>query len=346
MGLCRRRFLHLAAGAAVFPAASRIARAQPYPSRPVKIIVGQAAGSASDLVARVIAQFLSEKLGQQFLVEVRPGAAGNIATEAVSHMPPDGYTLLLVNSQNAINVALYEKLSFDFVRDITPVGRVESVPLVMEVHQSVPAKTIPEFIAYAKANPGKLNMASAGIGGPQHIAGELFKFMAGVDLTHIPYKGSTPAVTDLVAGQVQVMFDVTPTSLPHIKAGKLRALGVTTTEPLGFLPDVPTIDSFLKGYEAAGWIGFGVPRGTPPEIIVTLNRQTNAAVLDPNVKQRIADLGAVAAPPNSPDEFGKFIAQNIDKWTKVIKFAGIKPQCSGAPTTVLYAILLAASRGG
>jgi len=326
MGLCRRRFLHLAAGAAVFPAASRIARAQPYPSRPVKIIVGQAAGSASDLVARVIAQFLSEKLGQQFLVEVRPGAAGNIATEAVTHMPPDGYTLLLVNSQNAINVALYEKLSFDFVRDITPVGRVESVPLVMEVHQSVPAKTIPEFIAYAKANPGKLNMASAGIGGPQHIAGELFKFMAGVDLTHIPYKGSTPAVTDLVAGQVQVMFDVTPTSLPHIKAGKLRALGVTTTEPLGFLPDVPTIDSFLKGYEAAGWIGFGVPRGTPPEIIVTLNRQTNAAVLDPNVKQRIADLGAVAVPPNSPDEFAKFIAQNIDKWTKVIKFAGIKPQ--------------------
>ena len=241
-------------------------------------------------------------------------------------MPPDGYTLLLVNSQNAINVALYEKLSFDFVRDITPVGKVESVPLVMEVHPSVPAKTISEFIAYAKANPGKLNMASAGIGGPQHIAGELFKFMAGVDLTHIPYKGSTPAVTDLVAGQVQVMFDVTPTSLPHIKAGKLRALGVTTTEPLGFLPDVPTIDSFLKGYEAAGWIGFGVPRGTPPEIIVTLNRQTNAAVLDPNVKQRIADLGAVAVPPNSPDEFAKFIAQNIDKWTKVIKFAGIKPQ--------------------
>ena len=324
MKLPRRQFLHLAAGAALLPA---FVSAQAYPSRPVKIIVGQAAGSASDLVARVIAQFLSEKLGQQFLVEVRPGAAGNIATEAVSHMPPDGYTLLLVNSQNAINVALYEKLSFDFVRDITPVGRVESVPLVMEVHQSVPAKTIPEFIAYAKANPGKLNMASAGIGGPQqHIAGELFKFMAGVDLTHIPYKGSTPAVTDLVAGQVQVMFDVTPTSLPHIKAGKLRALGVTTTEPLGFLPDVPTIDSFLKGYEAAGWIGFGVPRGTPPEIIVTLNRQTNAAVLDPNVKQRIADLGAVAVLPNSPDEFAKFIAQNIDKWTKVIKFAGIKPQ--------------------
>src|SRR6266446_10926417 len=222
MKLARRTFFHLAAGAAALPAVSRITRAQSYPSRPVKIIVGQAAGSASDLIARLIAQFLSEKLGQQFLVEVRPGAAGNIATEAVTRMPPGGYTLVLVNSQNAINVALYEKLGFDFVRDIAPVGRVENVPLVMEVHPSVPAKTVPEFIAYAKANPGKLNMASAGIGGPQHIAGQLFKFMAGVDLTHIPYKGSTPALTDLVAGQVQVMFDVTPTSLPQINAGKLR----------------------------------------------------------------------------------------------------------------------------
>ena len=323
MKLARRQFLHLAAGAAVLPAC---ASAQAYPSRPVKIIVGQAAGSASDIVARLIAQFLSEKLGQQFFVEVRPGAAGNIATEAVTHMPPDGYTLLLVNSQNAINAALYEKLSFDFVRDIAAVGQVESVPLVMEVHPSVPAKTIAEFIAYAKANPGKLNMASAGSGGPQHIAGEVFKFMAGVNLTHIPYKGSTPAVTDLVAGEVQVMFDVTPTSLPFIKAGKLRPLGVTTTEPLPFLPDVPTIDSVLKGYEAAGWIGFGVPKDTPPEIIATLNKQTNAAALDPTIKQRFADLGAVAVPPNSPEEFAKFIAENIDKWTKVIKFAGIKPQ--------------------
>jgi tripartite-type tricarboxylate transporter receptor subunit TctC len=326
MKLPRRQFLHLAAGAAVLPAVSHSVWAQAYPSRPVKIIVGQAAGSASDIVARLIAQFLSEKLGQQFLVEVRPGATGNIATEAVARMPPDGYTLLLVNSQNAINVALYEKLSFDFVRDIAPVGRVESVPLVMEVHPSVPAKTIPELIAYAKASPGKLNMASGGVGGPQHIAGELFKFMAGVDLTHIPYKGTTPAVTDLVAGQVQVMFDVTPTSLPLIKAGKLRPLGVTTTEPLAFLPDVPTIDSFLKGYEASGWIGFGVPRGTPPEIIATLNKQTNAAVLDPTIQQRFADLGALAVPPSSPDEFARFIAENIDKWTKVIKFAGIKPQ--------------------
>jgi tripartite-type tricarboxylate transporter receptor subunit TctC len=322
----RRKFLHLAAGAVALPAVSRIAMAQTYPSRPVKIIVGQAAGSASDIIARVLAQFLSERLGQQFFVEVRPGATGNIATEAVTRMPPDGYTLLLINSQNAINVALYDKLNFDFVRDIAPVGRVESVPLIMEVHPSVPATTIPEFIAYAKANPGKLNMASGGIGGPQHIAGELFKFMAGVDLTHIPYKGTTPAVTDLVAGQVQVMFDVTPTSLPQIKAGKLRPLGVTTTEPLPLLPDVPTIDTFLKGYEAAGWIGFGVPRGTSPEIIATLNKQTNAAVLDPTIQQRFTDLGAIAVPPNSPDEFARFIAENIDKWTKVIKFAGIKPE--------------------
>src|SRR2546423_2916257 len=232
MKLPRRAFLHLAAGAVALPAVPRIARAQAYPSRPVKIIVGQAAGSASDIIARLIAQFLSEKLGQQFVVEVRPGAAGNIATEAVTRMPPDGYTLLLVNSQNAINVALYEKLSFDFVRDITPVGRVENVPLVMEVHPSVPAKTVPELIAYAKANPGKLNMASAGIGGPQHVAGELFKSMTGVDMTHVPYRGSTPAVTDMIGGQVQVMFDVTPTALPQIRSGKLRALGATTAKRL------------------------------------------------------------------------------------------------------------------
>ena len=218
----RREFIAGLGAASAWAAVARGQQVQTYPSRPVRIIVGQAAGSASDIVARLIAQFLSEKLGQQFLVEARPGAAGNIATEAVTHMPPDGYTLLLVNSQNAINVALYEKLSFDFVRDIAPVGRVESVPLVMEVHPSVPAMTIPEFIAYAKVNPGKVNMASAGVGGPQHIAGELFKFMAGVDLIHIPYKGSTPAVTDLVAGQVQVMFDVTPTALPQIQAGKLQ----------------------------------------------------------------------------------------------------------------------------
>jgi tripartite-type tricarboxylate transporter receptor subunit TctC len=323
----RRRFMKLAGAAALTPAAPYIARAQGgYPNRPVRVIVGQAAGSASDIVGRLFANYLSEKLGQQFVVEARPGAAGNIATEAVTHMAPDGYSLLLINSQNAINVALYEKLNFDFARDIAPVGKVEDVPLVMEVNPSVPAKTVPEFIAYAKANPGKLNMASAGIGGPQHIAGELFKFMAGVDMAHIPYKGSTPAVTDLVAGQVQVMFDVTPTALPQIKGGKTRALGVTTLERLPSLPDVPTIDSTVKGYEATAWIGFGAPKGTPPDIIAALNKQTNAAVLDSTIKQRIADIGAQVAPPNTPAEFGKFIGENIAKWTKVIKFAGIKPQ--------------------
>ena len=323
MKLPRRQFLRLAAGAAVLPAS---VRAQSYPSRPIKMVVGQAAGSATDIVGRLVANFLSESLGQQFIVETRPGAAGNIATEAFVRMPPDGYSLMLINSQNAINMALYEKLSFDFVRDVAPIGRVQRVPLVMVVNPSVPAYTIPEFIAYAKANPGKINMASAGIGGPQHIAGELFKFMAGVDLTHVPYRGTTPAVTDLVAGQVQVMFDVTPTALPQIQAGKVRPLGVTTMERLAFLPDVPTVDSFLKGYEAAGWIGVGAPKGTPPEIIAVLSRQTNALVLDPTFKQRLNDLGAEAVPPNSPDEFAKFIAENIDKWTRVIKFAGIKPQ--------------------
>ncbi len=319
--------MKFAGAAALSPAAPHLARAQgTYPARPVKILVGQAAGSASDIVARLIAQFLTEKLGQQFLVEARPGAGGNIATEAATRAEPDGYTLLLVNSQNAINAALPQKLSFDFVRDIVPVGMVERVPLVMEVNPSLPVKTIPEFIAYAKANPGKLNMASAGIGGPQHIAGELFKFMAGVELTHIPYKGSTPAVTDLVAGQVQMMFDVTPTALPQIRSGKLRPLGVTTLERLPFLPDVPTVDSYLKGYEAAGWIGFGAPKGTPADIIATINKQTNAAVLDPTIKQRFADLGAIAVAPNSPAEFSKFIEENVAKWTKVINFAGIKPQ--------------------
>ncbi|HEY5608013.1 MAG TPA: tripartite tricarboxylate transporter substrate binding protein [Alphaproteobacteria bacterium] len=308
------------------PAAPYIARAQgAYPNRPVRVIVGQAAGSATDIIARLFAQFLAEKLGQQFIVEAKPGAGGNIATEFVTRAPPDGYTLMMVNSQNAINAALHEKLSFDFVRDIAPIAMVERVPLVMEVNPSVPAKTIPEFIAYAKANPGKINIASAGIGGPQHMAGELFKFMAGLNLTHVPYRGSTPAIIDLIAGQVQVMFDVTVTALPQIKAGKLRPLGVTTTERLPFLPDVPTVDSFLKGYEAAGWIGVGAPKGTPSEIIAVLNKQLNASLLDPTIKKRITDLGAVVEPPNTPAEFSKFIAENIEKWRKVIKFAGIKP---------------------
>jgi tripartite-type tricarboxylate transporter receptor subunit TctC len=326
MKLPRREFLHLAAGAAALPFAPHVARAQAYPSRPVKIVVGQAAGSATDIVVRLFGQFLSEKLGQQFIIEVRPGAAGNIATEAVTHMPPDGYSLLAVNSQNAINVALYEKLNFDFVRDIAPIALVETVPLIMEVHPSMPAKTVVEFVAYAKANPGKLNMASAGIGGPQHIAGELFKFMAGVDLAHIPYRGSTPAVTDLVAGQVQVMFDVTATALPQVKAGTTRALGVTTKERLASLPDVPTIDSVLKGYEALGWIGFGAPAATPPDIIATLNKLINTALGDPRIRQRLIELGVIPAAANSPGEFAKFISDEVEKWSKVIKFAGIKPE--------------------
>jgi tripartite-type tricarboxylate transporter receptor subunit TctC len=322
----RRRFLQLAAGAAAFPAMPYVAKAQGgYPNRPVKMIIGQAAGSATDIVGRLLANFLSEKLGQQFIVEARPGAAGNIATEAFVHMPADGYSLMVINSQNAINAALYEKLNFDFQKDIVGVGKIEEVPLVLEVHPSLPVKTVPEFIAYAKANPGKLNMASAGIGGPQHIAGELFKFMAGVDMTHVPYRGTTPAVTDLVGGQVQVMFDVTVTAMPQIKAYKVRPLGVTTLAPLPFLPGIPTIDSFLKGYEAAGWIGLGAPKGTPPEIIAALNKQTNAAVVDPTIKKRFEDLGAVAVMPNTPAEFAKFIAENVEKWSKVIKFAGIKP---------------------
>ena len=287
---------------------------------------GRQAGSATDIVARLFGQFLSEKLGQQFIIEVRPGAAGNIATEAVTHMPPDGYSLLAVNSQNAINVALYEKLNFDFVRDIAPIALVETVPLIMEVHPSVPAKTVVEFVAYAKANPGKLNMASAGIGGPQHIAGELFKFMAGVDLAHIPYRGSTPAVTDLVAGQVQVMFDVTATALPQVKAGTTRALGVTTKERLASLPDVPTIDSVLKGDEALGWVGFGAPAATPPDIIATLNKLINTALGDPRIRQRLIELGVIPAAANSPGEFAKFISDEVEKWSKVIKFAGIKPE--------------------
>jgi tripartite-type tricarboxylate transporter receptor subunit TctC len=326
MTIHRRRFLQLASAAAAVPAAPSIVRAQaPYPTRPVRLIVGQAAGSATDIIARLVAQNFQEHFGQQFIVEAKPGATGNIATEYVARQPPDGYTLMVINSQNAINAALYEKLSFDFQKDIAPIGRVEAVPLVMEVNPSVPAKTVPEFIAYAKANPGKINMASAGIGGPQHIAGELFKFMAGVDMTHVPYRGSTPAITDLVAGQVQVMFDVTVTAMPQIKAGKLRPLGVSTLEPLSFLPDVPTIDSFLKGYEAAGWIGLGAPKDTPSEIIAALNRQANALVRDPTFKKRVEDLGAVVTPPITPEELAKFIAENIDKWRKVIKFANIKP---------------------
>jgi len=321
----RRKFLQLGAGAAALPFVARRASALDYPTRPVQVLVGQAAASSSDITARLISQYLSEHLGQQFVVQIRPGATGNVATEAVVHSAPDGYTLLLVNSQNTINAAMFPDLPFDFVHDIAPIAGVFRVPLVMEVPPSFPAKTVPEFIAYAKANPGKINMASGGVGGPQHVAGELFKYMAGVNLVHVPYHGSTPAITDLLAGQVQVMFDVTPSSLPHIKAGKLRALAVTTPQRLDILPGIPAMAEFLPGYEAFGWIGFGAPAGTPAAIIETLNKAINAAVADPTINARLVDLGDLVLPPNSPAEFGKFIVADTEKWSKVVKFANLKP---------------------
>ena len=321
----RRKFMSLAAGVTALPAASRFARAETYPSRPVRFVVPQAAASSSDITARLIGQWLSDHLGQQFVVDDRPGVGGNIGTEAVVRSAPDGYTLLLVNSQNAISPALYNNLSFDFIRDIAPVARIDSVPLVMEVNPGVPAKTVPEFIAYAKANPGKINMGSAGVGGPQHVAGELFKAMAGIDLVHVPYRGTTPAITDLLAGQLQVMFDVTPTALPQIKAGKLRALAVTTAKRLDNLPDVPAVAEFLPGYEAVAWIGVGAPAGTPAAIIETLNKQINAGLADDKIKTRIAELGAIVV-TSSAAEFGTFITAETAKWGQVIRDAHIKAE--------------------
>jgi tripartite-type tricarboxylate transporter receptor subunit TctC len=321
----RRQFLRGLAGATALPFLAQRAIAEDYPARPVRVIAGQAAGSSSDIIARLIGQRLSERLGQQFAVEDRPGAGGNIATETVVRATPDGYTLLLVNSQNAISASLY-KLNFDFIRDIQPIAGVSLVPLIMEVNPAVPAKTVPEFIAYAKQNPGKISMASAGIGGPQHVAGELFKMMAGLDMVHVPYRGSTPALVDLLAGTVQLMFDVTPSSLPHVKAGRLRPLGVTSTARLDVLPDVPPVSDFLPGYQAAGWIGFGAPRGTPPAIIEKLSKEIEAAVADPQIKARLADLGGTTLPTGSPAEFGAYIAAETEKWAKVVQFAGAKPE--------------------
>jgi tripartite-type tricarboxylate transporter receptor subunit TctC len=324
MTIARRHFLNLAASAAALPALSRIAKADTYPSRPVHLIVPQAPASSTDIHARLIGQWLSDHLGQPFIVDDRPGAGGNVGTELVVRATPDGYTLLTVNSQNAISPALYPDLKFDFIRDIAPIGQVSFAPLVMEVNPSVPAKTVPEFIAYAKANPGKINMASAGVGGPQHLAGELFKSMTGLNLIHVPYRGTTPAITDMLAGNVQLMFDVLPTSLPHIKAGKLRALAVTSKQRLDALPDLPPVADYLPGYEAAGWLGLGAPRGTPSEIIDTLNKQVNAALTDSAIKTKLADIG-VLVQGGSPSDFGKFIAEETAKWGKVIRDAGIKP---------------------
>jgi tripartite-type tricarboxylate transporter receptor subunit TctC len=325
MKLPRRKFLHLAASAAALPAVSRVARAQAYPTRPVRIVVGFPPGGGADITARLIGQWLSERLGQPFVVENRPGAGGNISTEAVVRAPADGYTLLLVTSPNAISATLYDNLHFNFIRDIAPVAGLTRDPNVLEVSLLVPAKTVPEFIAYAKANPGKINYASTGIGTPQHVAGELFKVMAGVNLVHVPYRGAAPALTDLIAGQVQVMFDVATSSIGQIKAGKVRALAVTGAARSEALPDLPTLSDFVPGYEASNFRGVGAPRNTPAEIVDKLYKEISAGLADPKVKTRIADLAAVPL-PMTPIEFGKLIAEETEKWGKVIKFAGIKPQ--------------------
>jgi len=323
MKLPRREFLRLAAGVAALPALSRVASAQSYPTRPVRWIVGAPPGGATDILARLLGQWLSERLGQPFVVDNRPGAGTNIGTEAVVRSPADGYTLLLVAPTSAINTTLYDKLNFDFIRDIAPVAGIIRAPLVMEVNPSVPAKTVPEFMAFARANRGKINMASAGTGTTPHMAGELFKMMTGLDMVHVPYRGSAPALTDLIGGQVQVMFDPTTSSIEHIRAGKLRPLAVTTATRAAVLPDVPILGEWVPGYEASAWFGVGVPRGTPAEIVDKLNQEINAAFADPKMKARLADLGGmVLAGP--PAEFGKLIAEETEKWAKVIKFSGAK----------------------
>jgi tripartite-type tricarboxylate transporter receptor subunit TctC len=324
MKLPRRQFLHLAAGAAVLPAASRIARAQTYPTRPVRILVGFTAGGAVDIAARVIGQWLSEQLRQQFIVENRSGAGSNVATEVVIRAPADGYTLLQGSATNAINATLYEKLNFNFITDITPIAGVIRFPNVMEVNPSFPAKTVPEFIAYAKVNPGKINMSSAGNGTSQHLSGELFKMMTGVDLVHVPYRGAPQALTDLLGGQVQVSFDPVLASIEHIKSGKLRALAVTTATRSEVLPDVPTVGEFVPGYEASGWNGVCAPKNTPIDIIEKLNKEINAGLADPKMKAKLAALGGTTLPGSSSD-FGKLIAEETEKWGKVIRAANIKP---------------------
>jgi tripartite-type tricarboxylate transporter receptor subunit TctC len=325
MKLPRRKFLHLAAGAAALSTVPRVARAQAYPSRPVRIIVGFAAGGFADIAARLIGQWMSERLGQQFVIENRPGAGGNIGTETVVRSPPDGYTLLLAGSNDAINAALYDKLNFDFGRDIAPVAGIMRVPNVMAVNPSLPANTVPEFIAYAKANPGKINMASAGNGTPAHVAGELFKMMTGVNLVHVPYRGGPPALTDLLGGQVQVMFVAMSAAIEYITTGKLRPLAVTGTSRSDALPDTPAMADFVPGYEASTWGGIGAPNGTAIETIDKLNKEINAGLADPKMKVKLASLGGTAL-AGSPAEFGKFIAAETEKWGKVIRAANIKPE--------------------
>jgi tripartite-type tricarboxylate transporter receptor subunit TctC len=321
----RRRVLSLAAGAVALPAVSRIAWGQVYPTRPVRIIVGSPAGGSSDVVARLIGQWLSERLAQPFIIENRPGASTNIGTEAAVKAAPDGYTLLAVTPANAINATLYDKLNFNFIRDITPVAGVIRVPNLIVVHPSVSAKTLPEFIAYAKAYPGKINMASAGSGTPQHIFGELFKVMTGINMTHVPYRGNAPALADLLGGQVQVMFDSMPNSIEYVRVGALRALAVTTTARLKAFPDLPVAGDFLPGYEASTWYGIGVPKNTPAQFIDKLNTEINAGLADPKLQTRLAELGGVPL-AGSPADFGKLIADETEKFGRVIKFANIKPE--------------------
>ena len=325
MKLPRRQFLHLAAGAAALPAVSRFAWAQAYPSRPVRLIAPVAPAGATDILARLMGQWLSERLGQSFVIENRPGGGNNIGTEAVVRAPADGHTLLMAATPNAVNATLYDKLSFNFLRDIAPVASVIRAPYVIAVNPTVAAKTIPELIAYAKANPGKLSMGSTGTGSGAHMAGELFKMMAGVDMVHVPYRGGGAGLTDLLGGQVQVMFVSTVSSIEHIKTGRLRALAVTTATRSDEMPDIPTVGEFLLGYEASAWFGVGAPKNTPSQIIDKLNEAINAGLADPKIKARLADLGGTAL-VGSPAEFGKLIADETEKWGKVVKFTGIKAE--------------------
>jgi tripartite-type tricarboxylate transporter receptor subunit TctC len=325
MKLPRRNFLDLAAGAAALPAASRVAWAQTYPTRPVRIVVGFTAGSASDIIARLVGQWLSERLGQPFVIDNRPGGGGNIGTEAAVRSAPDGYTLLLVAPQNAINASFYDKLNFNFIRDIAPVAGVIRVSLVMVVNPSVPANTVPEFIAYAKANPGKVTMASPGNGSSPHVSGELFKMMAGIDMIHVPYRGGGQMMTDLIAGQVQVSFIGLTVAIEHIRSGKVRALAVTTATRSDVLPDIPTVGDFVPGYEASAFWGVGAPRNTPAEIIDKLNKEINAGLSDPTLWRRFAEGGGTVL-AGSPADFGKFIADETEKWAKVIRAANIKAE--------------------
>jgi tripartite-type tricarboxylate transporter receptor subunit TctC len=321
----RRQFLHLAACAAALPTSSRIARALTYPTRPVRIIVGVPAGGPIDISARLIGQWLSERLGQQFIIDNRPGAGGNLATETVVRASPDGYTLLLAYASSAINASLFDKLNYDFIRDVTPVASINRIPLVLEAHPSFPAKTVPQLIAYAVASPGKVNMATPGNGTAPQVAGELFKMMAGVNMVHVPYRGSGPMLTDLLGGQVQVSFDGLSSSIEHIRAGRLRALAVTTAARLEALPDIPTVGETVSGYEASGWCGVAAPKNTPMEIVDQVNKEINAGLSDPKMKARLADLGTTPF-LGSRSDFGKFIADETEKWAKVIKFAGIKAE--------------------